>query len=628
MQFSSTLSYAFLLLNSLNLQTSSANDLGSLFLSATVTTSTHESNSQGAPPIDFVVKIDTILGAMDYSEPPIQNEVEFWPGHTSAVLDSGCWVGLYASIPSLDTSIYKGVVKFPMQDVPHTSTVPIRWYDLPSCDRKTTYKNRFSMDSKVREDYVIVVFRGGYKNPKEIGRSKVITVLDKDAPGHVRITRLGKEESDGFKVLWNSKNHEIEQYLEISKTSDNFDMRIASEFYQDKPTKHNFPDVPAKNSGFVDLGYTMYVDVSTKVFEQMGQDESETIYYYRVGSDETGWSNLFSFRFSFAPSTMEETSLVILSADIGLKYQDDSHYHWMEPSSLNTTSHIARLYAQNKKADLMFIPGDISYSTGFMSKWDMFMTQIENIGAYIPLLTGKGNHEQDCEGRPFNVSDDFENSFYVKNDSGGECGIATDYLFHMPIASSANSGNEKVTQNQGYYSINQGPVHYIMLNNEIPNDPTSKLYLWLEEDFKSVDRKNTPWLVVMGHRPMYGDKGLEANTKQLEGLFVEYKVDLAVWGHCHFAERTCPVIDGICITDTDEFNYDAPIHIVVGNGGQSLSKLMDKRVYDESLIWEYGFTTLEANKYEMVITFFGDSVGDVDPRVIDSHIIKRAYPRI
>ena len=44
----------------------------------------------------------------------------------------------------------------------------------------------------------------------------------------------------------------------------------------------------------------------------------------------------------------------------------------------------------------------------------------------------------------------------------------------------------------------------------------------------------------------------------------KYKVDLALWGHHHSYQRTCPVYQEKC---TD----GAPIHIVIGMGGQGLS---------------------------------------------------------
>ena len=84
-----------------------------------------------------------------------------------------------------------------------------------------------------------------------------------------------------------------------------------------------------------------------------------------------------------------------------------------------------------------------------------------------------------------------------------------------------------------------------------------------------------------------------------------------------------------CVTVKDEANYDAPIHIVVGNGGQGLTPLPGvERAFDEFLEEEFGFATLEANVNEMVINFYGDAVEDVDPPLRDTYTIKRNYPRV
>ena len=45
-----------------------------------------------------------------------------------------------------------------------------------------------------------------------------------------------------------------------------------------------------------------------------------------------------------------------------------------------------------------------------------------------------------------------------------------------------------------------------------------------------------------------------------------YNVDLALWAHHHSYQRTCPVLHQKCRT-----NRQAPVHVVVGVGGQEIS---------------------------------------------------------
>ncbi|KAL5482027.1 hypothetical protein EMCRGX_G022307 [Ephydatia muelleri] len=93
-------------------------------------------------------------------------------------------------------------------------------------------------------------------------------------------------------------------------------------------------------------------------------------------------------------------------------------------------------------------------------------------------------------------------------------------------------------------------------------------YSWLERDLRSVDKKITPWIVVAGHRPMYcsedypADYEVTLNMQQaLEDLFHQYRVDLALWGHYHSYERTCPVYRNACDP------VKGIVHVMVGSAG-------------------------------------------------------------
>lgn len=69
---------------------------------------------------------------------------------------------------------------------------------------------------------------------------------------------------------------------------------------------------------------------------------------------------------------------------------------------------------------------------------------------------------------------------------------------------------------------------------------------WLAEELKRVDRKKTPWLIVLMHVPIYNSN--EAHFMEGESLravfeswFVKYKVDVIFAGHVHAYERSvCP----------------------------------------------------------------------------------------
>lgn len=230
--------------------------------------------------------------------------------------------------------------------------------------------------------------------------------------------------------------------------------------------------------------------------------------------------------------------------------------------------------------------------------------------AKLPWQVGIGNHERDYPN---------SGSVYTfSNDSGGECGVPYSSRFDMP--------------NKGYwYSFEAGPVHFTIMSTEHDFCEGSEQYKWIEADLASVNRSRTPWLVFGGHRPMYidstndhgapfpegsSDVGVAvALRKCLEELLVRYKVDVAYWGHHHSYQRTCPVRNSVCTAGS-------PVHLVVGNAGQSLSTNVAATrppFFEYVNDHEYGHSRLQANR----TTFVATMVLNVDGRTLDQLVLRR-----
>lgn len=176
-------------------------------------------------------------------------------------------------------------------------------------------------------------------------------------------------------------------------------------------------------------------------------------------------------------------------------------------------------------------------------------------------MTTEGNHERDYPGSGNAIGG---------GDSGGECGIPTEHRFVMPTPALVRSA--------GWYSFNEGPVHFVALASEMSAHSDSEQMAFLQADLAAVDRSITPWIIVYGHRPMYSSSS-NANGfdladgpwwPEVEAVFLKYQVDLCLWGHVHNAEVTCPLINGTCVK-AELGEYDAPVHAIIGNGGQSLT---------------------------------------------------------
>merc|ERR1719272_461854 len=118
-----------------------------------------------------------------------------------------------------------------------------------------------------------------------------------------------------------------------------------------------------------------------------------------------------------------------------------------------------------------------------------------------------------------------------------------------------------------------GPVHVVSLNTYTRHSTDSYQYQWLLKDFANMDRKNTPWLVVLMHGPWYAsnqehfidnEPGISDMKVLMEPLFNKYGVDIVLNGHIHAYERTFPVNNGkrdpcgpVYLTLGDAGNYEA-----------------------------------------------------------------------
>lgn len=147
-----------------------------------------------------------------------------------------------------------------------------------------------------------------------------------------------------------------------------------------------------------------------------------------------------------------------------------------------------------------------------------------------------------------------------------------------------------------FYSWNIGPAHIISISTEVyfflnyGLEQVVQQYDWLEKDLQEAaspqNRKLHPWIITMGHRPMYcsnsdGDDctkhesvirgGLTSkHLFPLEDLFYKYGVDLSLWAHEHSYERLFPIYNRQVCNGSKEEPYTnpcAPVHITTGSAG-------------------------------------------------------------
>lgn len=102
------------------------------------------------------------------------------------------------------------------------------------------------------------------------------------------------------------------------------------------------------------------------------------------------------------------------------------------------------------------------------------------------------------------------------------------------------------------YSTDYGMFRFCIADTEQDWRPGTEQYKFIEQCLSSVDRSKQPWLIFLAHRVlgyssaswyeiMMGSYGEPMGRDGLEELWQKYKVDLAVFGHIHSYERTCPI---------------------------------------------------------------------------------------
>ncbi|XP_069500332.1 acid phosphatase type 7 isoform X3 [Ambystoma mexicanum] len=240
--------------------------------------------------------------------------------------------------------------------------------------------------------------------------------------------------------------------------------------------------------------------------------------------------------------------------------------------------------------DILLHVGDFAYDLDWYNALigDLFMIQMESVAAYVPYMTCPGNHEE-----KYNFSN-YRNRFSMPGNTEGL-----------------------------WYSYDIGQAHIISFSTEVYfyTDYGPQLianqYRWLERDLQKANRpecrKQHPWIITMGHRPMYcsNDDKDDCTTYEslvrrgiqgqygLEDLFYKYGVDLELWAHEHSYERLWPIYDYQVFNGSTEAPYvnpRAPVHIITGSAGcrEELDPFVpEPRNWSAVRIKDYGYTRMQ-----------------------------------
>lgn len=458
-----------------------------------------------------------------------------------------------------------------------------------------------------RADFSFALFTDGLLNPKLVAISNTVTFANPKAPVYPRLAQ-GRA-WDEMTVTWTS-GYEIDEAFPVVEWGLQGKDRIISPAGTLTFDRSSLCGAPASTVGWRDPGY-----IHTGFMKELWPN---LVYTYRVGHKMTNgsyiWSDNYQFRASPYPGQKSVQKIVIFG-DMGKDEIDGSNeYNNFQRASLNTTK---QLINELDSTDIVFLIGDITYANGYLSQWDQFTAQVEPIASTIPFMIASGNHERDWPG---------SGSFYQSQDSGGECGVPAQTMFYVPA-----ENREKF-----WYSTDYGMFRFCIADTEHDWREGTEQYKFIEHCLATVDRQKQPWLIFLAHRVLgyssvdfYAVEGSFAEPmgrESLQKLWQKYKVDIAIYGHAHSYERTCPVYENICTSQERNHytgTFNGTIHVVAGGGGASLAQFSELQprwsIFRDQ---DYGFVKLTATDHSNLLFEYKRSS---DGKVHDSFTISRDY---
>jgi len=130
---------------------------------------------------------------------------------------------------------------------------------------------------------------------------------------------------------------------------------------------------------------------------------------------------------------------------------------------------------------------------------------------------------------------------------------------------------EPASQGEGFfYSISQGPVHFIMLDSNTMGAANDRDIAWLRDDLGSTEARQAVWRVAVIHHPMWliSDNPKDAaRAETMREFFLplleEYGVDLILCGHQHVYARSLPMSGDLAPEDGSGI-----VQIMAASGGK------------------------------------------------------------
>ena len=364
-----------------------------------------------------------------------------------------------------------------------------------------------------------------------------------------------------------------------------------------------------------------------------------TKYEYRCGGKSDK-----SFQFTSPPAPGAAPVVLGVVADLGENCDGGG--------CGNATIAALAAAAQSGLIGAILHAGDIAYTSGDQSIWDQYMREMESAAGTVPYQVCVGNHESH-----YNFSA-YMHRFAMSQGTGGSSSSTNAIAAaHTRIAAAAavavaatSSGGSGFGSSSGMPLINNlwhtftyGAVRVVALSTEHDHTFGSPQHTWLTDVLAAAStpeaKRQTPWLVVMAHRPLYCStsdyydcqiNGPQKIAPSLEPLFHQYGVDLFIGGHLHNYERSWPVFNQTVVRKRYAWNGTGTygtVHIVAGMAGDN-EGLTDRWMSPTPEWSAYRSARLGwlRMSFKSAAELFIEFVDSVNGTVIDAFTIEKPAP--
>jgi predicted phosphodiesterase len=166
--------------------------------------------------------------------------------------------------------------------------------------------------------------------------------------------------------------------------------------------------------------------------------------------------------------------------------------------------------------------------------------------------------------------------------------------------------NFELPNNERWYAVDIGNIHFIILDTNPKIEKNSKQYKWLENDLKNI-KPNIKYKIAIFHHPPFSSGPHREDEKDLRKsivpLFEKYGLDIAFSGHDHVYERL--------------FRNNI-FYIVTGAGGAPLYEKKRDLPFSQKFISKYSFCCMYKKKNKLIVDVF-----DRKLKLIDTFYIKK-----